>query len=58
MNMIDKNMLFTAITRAKSHVKIINLNAAFYKAIYNDRVKVRDTGLDDKLMNKKYKIIA
>ena len=58
MNMIDKNMLFTAITRAKSHVKIINLNAAFYKAIYNDRIKVRDTGLNDKLMNKKYKIIV
>lgn len=57
-NMLDKNLLFTAVTRAKSCVHILYVNSALYNAVNTCRVNRRHTGLEDRLKYKKREEIA
>lgn len=48
-NILNKNLLFTAITRAKNSVKIIYVNNALKNAVKTIAIGNRKTGLNDKL---------
>lgn len=48
-SMLDRNMLFTAVTRAKNEIKIIYVNNAFSDSVHTIRKNKRLTGLTEKL---------
>ena len=56
-NMLDKNMLFTAVTRAKKFVHILYVNSALYDAVTTYRVDKRNTGLTDKIKGTKREVL-
>lgn len=45
--MLQRNLLYTGITRAKGHVWILSGNSAFYEAIQNNRMQKRFTRLQE-----------
>lgn len=51
--MLARNLLYTAITRAKQKVVLIGTEAALNIAINNDKVLRRYTGLTERLLNSK-----
>lgn len=48
-NMLTKNLLFTAVTRAKKRVKIIYISSALSDSVHTITVDKRYTGLVDKI---------
>lgn len=48
--MLQRNLLYTAVTRAKDYVFLIGDKSAFFYAIKNDRTKKRYTLLRERLM--------
>lgn len=56
-NMLDKNMLFTAVTRAKKFVHILYVNSALYDAVTTYKVDKRNTGLTDKIKGTKREVL-
>ena len=57
MNMLNRNLLFTAVTRAKKQVKIIYVNSALYNSVNVVRVDKRITGLTDKILGVKREVL-
>lgn len=55
--MLNRNMLFTAITRAVKHVKIVYVNSALSDSIHTIHVNKRNTGLVDKLTGVKREVL-
>ena len=47
--MLQRNLIYTAITRAKGHVWILSAPGAFYQAVRNNRSTKRYTRLTEKL---------
>ena len=47
--MLQRNLLYTAVTRAKKRVVIIGDRAALYAAVSNDRMRRRYTLLAERL---------
>ena len=47
--MLQRNLIYTAITRAKGHVWILSAPGAFYQAVRNNRSNRRYTRLTEKL---------
>ena len=47
--MLQRNLLYTAVTRAKKRVVIIGDRAALYAAVSNDRTRRRYTLLAERL---------
>ena len=46
---LNRNMLFTGITRTKKYVKIVYVNNAFFESVMNITKDKRKTGLVDKI---------
>lgn len=55
--MLNQNMLFTAITRAKKQVSIIYINSALYDSIHSIKKEKRNTGLIDKINEIKREVV-
>lgn len=56
-SILTKNLVFTAISRAKNEVYIINENNALAYALNNDKTFKRNTTLKDKILELPYKIL-
>ena len=56
-NMLNRNMLFTAITRAKKQVEIIYVNSALSDSVHTTRIDQRKTGLTKKIQGKKGEVV-
>ena len=54
---LNRNLLFTAITRAKNYVKIAYVNNSLFESIHNIMADKRNTGLEEKLKGIQYEII-
>lgn len=52
-NMLTKNLLFTAITRAKIKVSIKYVNSALYDSVHTITIDKRNTGLVEKIKKQK-----
>ncbi|GCE02964.1 SF1B family DNA helicase RecD2 [Dictyobacter aurantiacus] len=52
--LLQRNLLYTAITRAKRFCVIVGQPAALEYAVRNDRVALRNTGLAERLLEKVY----
>jgi exodeoxyribonuclease V alpha subunit len=48
--MLQRNLLYTAVTRARSKVWILGEEDAVYKAVANDKVLLRNTRLSDSIL--------
>lgn len=48
-NMLQRNLLYTAITRAKKEIFIVSQNDAYAKAVRNTKITKRRTTLKEKL---------
>ena len=48
-NMLQRNLLYTAITRAKKEVFVISQNDAYAKAVKNTKINKRKTTLKEKI---------
>ena len=54
--MLQRNLLYTAVTRAENLVILVGTHKALYMAIKNDRVSKRNTKLVDRLLSEVAKI--
>ena len=52
-NMLTKNLLFTAMTRAKAKVSIKYVNSALYDSVHTITIDKRNTGLVEKIKKRK-----
>lgn len=52
-NMLTKNLLFTAITRAKAKVSIKYVNSALYDSVHTITIDKRNTGLVEKIKKRR-----
>lgn len=56
-HMLNQNMLFTAVTRAKKYVKIVYVNSALFDSVHTIKTDKRNTGLVDKLTGVKREVL-
>lgn len=56
-NMLNRNMLFTAITRAKKQVEIIYVNSALSDSVHTIKTEQRKTGLIKKIQGEKGEVV-
>lgn len=56
-NMLNRNMLFTAITRAKKQVEIIYVNSALSDSVHTIKTEQRKTGLIKKIKGEKGEVV-
>lgn len=56
-NMLNRNILFTAVTRAKNKVVIIYVNSALYDAVHTVKADTRNTGLCEKMNGIRRKVL-
>ena len=56
--MLRRNILYTAITRAKVAVKIVGSKQAIYKAVHNTECDKRNTRLGERVVREYNKLIA
>lgn len=57
INMLNRNLLFTAVTRAKKYVKIAYVNSALSDSVHTIIIDKRNTGLVDKLTGIKREVL-
>ncbi|MCF0215734.1 MAG: ATP-dependent RecD-like DNA helicase [Fibrobacteraceae bacterium] len=50
-NMLQRNLIYTAVTRAKGHVWILSAPGAFHQAVRNNRTSRRYTKLTERITN-------
>ena len=47
--MLQRNLIYTAITRAKGHVWVLSAPGAFHQAVHNNRSNKRYTRLAERI---------
>lgn len=57
-HMLNRNMLFTAVTRAKKCVEIVYVNSALSDSVHTIRTDKRNTGLVDKIKGIKREVLS
>lgn len=58
LGILNRKLLFTAITRAKKFVKIVYVNDSLFESVHNIKADSRNTGLEEKLKGIKYMTLS